>query len=304
LDQCNGHGTHVTGIIAGDARNADASQPFVGVAPGATIFMYRVLGCHGTVSDDVVIDAISRAFFDGVDIISMSLGAQNGWTESPTAAIANRAAEKGIFISIAAGNNGQFGLFSSSSPATGPNILSVASSDNIALLQWNALTSNNQSFVFLFPTYLMYQGYFMSNPLAAAGPVKLFITAQTEEDLAADACEPLPSDTPDLSNFVVLVKRGTCTLLTKVNNVAAFGAQLVLYDPIRSCPIDLSIENGVNNTIIVADNANGTARKSSLLPISCKSHFLPRQTESFCDVIPTQLFSFLRALLDNMSPII
>ena len=111
--------------------------------------MYRVFGCNGSTSDDLVIDAMTRAFFDGVDIISMSLGGINGWTEVPVSVIANRVAEKGVFMSIAAGNSGEVGLFASSSPSTGPNILSVASVDNIALVAWNALTSRDQSFVFL-----------------------------------------------------------------------------------------------------------------------------------------------------------
>ena len=46
---------------------------------------------------------------------------------------------------------------------------------------------------------------------------------------AADACEPLPADTPDLSGKLVLIRRGTCTFDTKAANVAAFGAQYILF---------------------------------------------------------------------------
>ncbi|RKO88397.1 peptidase S8/S53 domain-containing protein, partial [Blyttiomyces helicus] len=65
LDNCSseGHGTHTTGIIAADTRQiTDAKfrplQDFIGVAPEATIGMYRVFGCSGNTADDVLTKAI------------------------------------------------------------------------------------------------------------------------------------------------------------------------------------------------------------------------------------------------------
>ena len=147
LDQCNGHGTHVSGIIAADARDVNASQPFIGVAPDVTIFMYRVFGCNGTSSNDVIIDAIARAFTDGVQIISMSLGGLDGWSEHPEVILASRVADRGVFMSIAAGNDGDDGLFASSSPAAGPDAMAVASVDAGSLVGWQGLTAQNETFV-------------------------------------------------------------------------------------------------------------------------------------------------------------
>ena len=148
LDVCAGHGTHVAGIIAADARNANASQPFVGVASGVKINAYRVFGCTGAVTDDVVISAMTSAAADGVDIISMSLGESNGWSEAPSAVVASRIADTGIFLSIAAGNSGSQGLFDSGAPGTGSNVAAVASVDNIKFVAYIATTSQNQSIVF------------------------------------------------------------------------------------------------------------------------------------------------------------
>ncbi|KAG0305158.1 hypothetical protein BGZ98_004542, partial [Dissophora globulifera] len=68
---CAGHGTHVAGIIGGNALNIQVSpkppQPFVGVAPEATFGAYRVFGCDGSTGSDVVIAAMERAFKDGMD---------------------------------------------------------------------------------------------------------------------------------------------------------------------------------------------------------------------------------------------
>jgi subtilisin family serine protease len=147
FDDCNGHGTHVTGIVAADARNANASQPFVGVAPGVSIFMYRIFGCAGSTSNDLIIDGMTRAFADNVSIVSLSLGGSDGWSEDPASVVADRIVQRGVFFSIAAGNGGAEGALDASSPAAGTDVTSVASVDNIAMMAFNALTSQNQSIV-------------------------------------------------------------------------------------------------------------------------------------------------------------
>jgi hypothetical protein len=50
-----------------------------------------------------------------------------------------------------------------------------------------------------------------------------------DSTITNDACEPLPADTPDLAGKLVLIRRGTCTFDTKAANVAAFGAQYILF---------------------------------------------------------------------------
>lgn len=55
FDNCNGHGTHVSGIIAAQPNKMN----FTGVAPGAKLGMYKVFSCNswGT-TDDVLIQAL------------------------------------------------------------------------------------------------------------------------------------------------------------------------------------------------------------------------------------------------------
>ena len=73
---CNGHGTHVAGIIAA------ANDPYVlGVAPNVTLGIYKVFGCSGSVSDDILITAFTAAYNAGADIITASIGGANGWPE-------------------------------------------------------------------------------------------------------------------------------------------------------------------------------------------------------------------------------
>jgi subtilisin family serine protease len=59
----NGHGTHVSGIIAGK------SKWFTGVAPEAKLRVYKVFSKAGWVTDDVLIDAFLAAYEDGVGAI-------------------------------------------------------------------------------------------------------------------------------------------------------------------------------------------------------------------------------------------
>ena len=73
---CQGHGTHVAGIIG--ASNDDL---VLGVAPAATLGIYKVFGCTGQVANDVLIEAFTMAYNAGADIITASIGGASGWPE-------------------------------------------------------------------------------------------------------------------------------------------------------------------------------------------------------------------------------
>lgn len=74
---CDGHGTHVSGIIGANPNPYN----FTGVVPNATLGMWKVFGCEGQVANDVLIAAFNMAYEAGVDIISASIGGTSGWTE-------------------------------------------------------------------------------------------------------------------------------------------------------------------------------------------------------------------------------
>ncbi|CAE6407387.1 unnamed protein product [Rhizoctonia solani] len=213
LDQCDGHGTHVAGIIG-----ADSSNPWniSGVAPHAKINAYRVFGCTGTASDDIVIDALLRAHADGNDVINLSLGGPNGWTQSLPSIVASRIAREGRIVTVAAGNEGQYGAWYASSPATGLDVISVGSVENTILYQQDAIVSNGRNI-----SYQSVEGLDIPDNL------QLYATS-TDVNVTADACEPLPANTPDLSHRLVVIRRGTCSFAIKVNNTAARGGRYFL----------------------------------------------------------------------------
>ncbi len=101
----NGHGTHVTGIVAADAGNGIGVE---GVAPGAMVLPVRVLGDDGSGSTDAVIQGIDYAVAHHVDVINLSLGsdvALVGGNPPEFDQAINRALDAGIVVVAAAGNS-------------------------------------------------------------------------------------------------------------------------------------------------------------------------------------------------------
>lgn len=218
LDQCNGHGTHVSGIIGADPGN---DFNISGVAYEASLTMYRVFGCTGGVSDDVLVDALLLGFNDGQDILTLSLGGADGWTESISAVVASRLVDRGRVVTIAAGNDGASGSWYTESPGNGINVISVASLDNTVIPLQNATVGGVQHNPIT---------YFSTFPLPVEGALPIFATSNSTT-VADDACNPLPDDTPDLSDKLVIIRRGTCTFVEKLTNAAAKGAKVAfIYD--------------------------------------------------------------------------
>ncbi|KAJ3026737.1 UNVERIFIED_CONTAM: hypothetical protein HDU68_005163 [Siphonaria sp. JEL0065] len=138
LDNCTtgSHGTHVAGIIAADARNITTPGwipdiPFTGVAPDATIYAYRVFGCPGSGSNDVIIAAIYKAAEDGAQILNLSLGSGPSYSDDPTSIAVEDVSKAGHLVVIAAGNDGRAGPFAVASPSVSKGGLSIAAFDNI-----------------------------------------------------------------------------------------------------------------------------------------------------------------------------
>jgi subtilisin family serine protease len=149
---CAGHGSHVAGTAAGFGVTADGKTypgPYdsaayqngfgigPGVAPKAELYAVRVFGCAG--STDVVVEAIDWAMHAGVDVISMSLGADFGDANSADALAASNATKAGILVIAASGNAGP-APYITSSPASGEGVLAVAATDATATFPGAAVT--------------------------------------------------------------------------------------------------------------------------------------------------------------------
>lgn len=87
--------------------------------------MFR-LALYQNLPDDrtqtVLVDALIRGFQDGADILTLSLGGADGWTESSSSVVASAIARTGRIVTIAAGNDVR---------TTSPSLLSESVIPNI-----------------------------------------------------------------------------------------------------------------------------------------------------------------------------
>ncbi len=136
----NTHGTHVSGIAAGNGS-------LKGVAPDAKIYAYKVLDSRGSGYFDNIIAAIDMAVasrYDSdlgndVSVINMSLGNDckvnyGGYTsdcgpKDPLSTSVDNASDNRIVVVVAAGNAGENGKNTIGSPGTAEKAITVAAVD-------------------------------------------------------------------------------------------------------------------------------------------------------------------------------
>jgi hypothetical protein len=186
--------------------------------------MYRVFGCDGGAADDVLIDAFLQAYDAGSQIITASIGGSSGWSEEPWAVVVSNIVAEGVICTVSAGNSGDYGLFYASTAADGEKVTAVASFDNVEspalLFQSNYTVDGGGVETF---------GYALGVPGEWAGVNLPLYTASFNTSDPAGGCDAYPDDTPDLSGYIVLIRRGTCTFVQKATNAAAFGAKYVMF---------------------------------------------------------------------------
>jgi subtilisin family serine protease len=229
MDSCDGHGTHVSGIIAAQAN----PMGFTGAAPGVTLGMYKVFGCKGSSDTDIAIAALNRAYEEGSDIISMSIGRNSGWGEDPVGVAASRIVDAGVPCVLAGGNSGSGGLFLAAAGATGHGVTSVGSVDSpeYSLVLVRGETSTRDSGNASKPTTEPFGWTPGTPPFGNVSSMPLYAISNNTS-VEDDACSPLPEgSTPDLSGYVVLVRQGTCSDYVKAQNIAARGARYMMMYP-------------------------------------------------------------------------
>lgn len=123
-DDLNGHGTHVSGIIAAK----DNSSHVIGVAAGASVVPVKVLNRNGSGSTSGVIAGIDYVAANGAvgDVANMSLG---GGASTALDDAVSGAATDGIIMVLAAGNSGADAGNYSPSRVNGDNIYTISAID-------------------------------------------------------------------------------------------------------------------------------------------------------------------------------
>jgi hypothetical protein len=124
----NGHGTHVAGVIG--AKNN--SIGVLGVASGATLVSLRVLDKDGSGLLSNIIQALAYVNANAAagDVVNMSVGNDEGISEILDQQVRNTAA-KGIFIAIAAGNEGKLANKFSPGRTNAENVYTISAVDSL-----------------------------------------------------------------------------------------------------------------------------------------------------------------------------
>src|SRR5664279_2903508 len=252
-DDCNGHGTHVAGIIG--ANGDFATGGVRGVAPKVSFGAYRVFGCDGSTSTDIVLAAMDRAIADHMDVVNMSLGESfMSWPSYPTSVAAQTMQKAGVILVAAAGNDGADGSFTTSTPSVSDGAISVASFENTKIPAHSFTTSTGRRV-----PYLPAEGA----PIApTSGPVDL-AAAGVDKDGANTACDQVSSG---VKRKAALISRGTCDFYTKALNAQNAGATaVVIYNNVPGlASITAAGDPAITIPVVLIPLADGTALAASL----------------------------------------
>jgi subtilisin family serine protease len=255
---CNGHGTGTASLIAGyGVTNAgftysgsyDASNPMMsslsispGFAPNAKLYPLRVFGCAG--STNLVVEALEWAmdpngdgnFSDHMDVVNMSLGANDGYADDPDDVAASNAASIGVIVCSAAGNAGDT-YYVHSSPAAASGTLSCAATynDQNGFIYNSNVTANA-------PAGIAGQQYFSiygtDSPHVGGGG----LTGDLVYGVPNNASTAF-TNAADISGKICLIDRGATSftdMITKAFNAGAVGVVVNNFNHPADAPILMS----------------------------------------------------------------
>lgn len=212
IDTFDGHGTHVSDIIAGQ----------LGVAPDANIWAVKVCSAVSTACSGIaILQGLEYAvdpngdgrIHDAADIINMSLGAIYGQIVADDVLAVENATRAGVLVVASAGNSADR-PYITGSPSVAPGAISVAQttvpSDRVDRITAPGLAT---------PALAVHQPWSPDAAGVISAPLDYPATNQ-------DGCGAFPANY--FSGKLALVDRGTCNISVKMSNAAAAGAVAVL----------------------------------------------------------------------------
>lgn len=232
-----GHGTAAAMVAAG-VRNVAPAGTIEGVAPSAYLGNYKVFGSPG-VNDstyaDVLTTALTDAFNDGMDVVTLSLGFPAEWRPTdatcgsagnspcdPFAYALNNAVISGMAVVIAAGNDGERGLFAPAyatinSPGTVRGAITVGSITNTHALYYGVKVTGSGV-----PSNLQRINATVGDGPRATGPVTGPMRDVSKLGNDGTACTALGHGS--LNGAIAVLQTGNCLFSSKANTAQAAGA--------------------------------------------------------------------------------
>ncbi len=234
-DMAGDHGSHVAGIAA---ANKVEGTSVVGMAPDAQVIVMKFFGAAGGAYMDDYVAAIEDAMILGCDVVNLSLGSDNGFTNSGYAfadSVFANLEKQDIIATISAGNSGvastgnmwgtdlnrtqnpENGVVGS--PSTYTNAFSIASAENSVVMTEHFVLADGTK-VFFMPSIEALYGYVPSMEMALEGDFEYVVI----DGLGAPEQFFDAEGNSLVEGKIAVVKRGELSFSEKVMNAAAAGA--------------------------------------------------------------------------------
>lgn len=230
VSDSQGHGTHCAGIALGYAEDSDGSTTFWGAAPAAQLLAMKIFrDGSGSTSSDIYFYAMEDAYRLGADVISMSIGAQNGFTYDESLEtivfgnIYERLSKAGIILCVAAGNEYSMAAYSTkgyitseytdygtvATPSSYAGVVSVASMENYAYPMDVISIGNGTGYIQYYDHYDRWNAAFKNREVAY-----VTLGLGTEADFEG----------VDLRGKIAVIKRGQTAFTDMIGRSVAAGA--------------------------------------------------------------------------------
>ena len=266
------HGTHVSGIAAGNAgtcapigNDHPPTCGLSGVAPKAYLGNYRVFNVPSPIGHIAESPEIAKAFEqtvkDGMDVINFSGGGpQSEPLNDVLISATNNVAAAGVVPVIAAGNDrDDFGFGTAGSPGTAPDAISVAAVSNSQVFA-PALVAYDSTGKEILHLPIQTRGDTppawanANQQLANVGSIVGRNGQPVNRQLCGSAADPNGADNPlpagSLTGAIALVDRGSCTFSSKAGRAQQAGATGIVvvdnrFGEANPIPIQLQIPSGM-----------------------------------------------------------
>ena len=253
-----GHGTHVSSIIAG--VETDVLGP--GVAPGAELYALKVCSSVATSCSGVALmqsyewaaDPNGDGMFDDrADVVNLSLGALYGQPNNSSTVAMDMLTSLGSVVVASAGNSGNT-PYISGSPSVARSAIGVAQTTvpSAALYRLRRET----------PSQVIMDAAFQPWSVTPTTTITGDIVYGNGDGTNLLGCDPY---TADLTGKVALIDRGVCAVSIKFANASAAGAEMAVMALIAPGPPLLFSYGGGDVTIpgFVVTQADGTLLKAA-----------------------------------------
>ena len=238
-----GHGTHTSSTAAGNiVEHATVfgvdRGTIQGIAPGAHVIEYRVLGPQGGFSSDLAA-AVQEAILDGADVISYSISGGNQPFTDPVELAFLDAYAAGVFVSASAGNDGPG---ASTANHLSPWVTTVAASTQTREFATTLELDATGGATFSMDGASITDG---------VGPLPVVMAADAPY---SDALCEAEADPGIFDGMIVACQRGVNARVDKGFNVLQGGAEgMILFNPAQA---DVETDNHWLPTVHLADGTD------------------------------------------------